>query len=391
MAIRMSIGRWSVALGVIVVAFLATCAFVWRDDILRTWLDPKQPFQTYQPPPAPDYRKPSAWALIPDHPEAWSASDPPADVFFIHPTTFDGGRDWNGPVEDRASARTLAEVMLPNYAGPFQRVGRVFAPRYRQASLYAMMANKEDAQESRRFAYGDVRRAFDAFLAFNSGRPIIIVGVEQGGALGARLLDDVFAHDSKLSSRLVAAYLIDTIVPASRYAAGSPIPACGAAGQAHCVLAWAQADDEADAAQLMKRALVWSSTGELDNLRGGAPLCVNPMLGAVSDALAPIRLNLGATSATGLEWGVHPAFSPHQVSAECVGGFLRVSKPISQSLHRTGGWTDRLKAPPYNLFYADEEADAKARVATLIHAPGYVAPNPPGSIAIIHSPVHKIL
>ena len=25
-------------------------------------------------------------------------SDPPADVFFVGPTTFDGGRDWNGPV-----------------------------------------------------------------------------------------------------------------------------------------------------------------------------------------------------------------------------------------------------------------------------------------------------
>jgi hypothetical protein len=142
---------------------------------------------------------------------------------------------------------------------------------------------------------------------------------------------------------------------------------------------------------MMKRALVWSPSGQLDNLQGGAPLCVNPVLGGVGDAFAPVRLNLGATSATGLEWGVRPAFSPRQVSAQCLDGFLRVSKPASPSLRRTGGWTDRLKVPPFNLFYADEEADAKARLAALIHAPDYVAPSPPGSIAIIHSPVHKIL
>ena len=28
--------------------------------------------------------------------------------------------------------------MAPNYAGPFVRVGRLFAPRYRQASLYTL-------------------------------------------------------------------------------------------------------------------------------------------------------------------------------------------------------------------------------------------------------------
>ena len=378
------------AVGAAVLVFFITCAFVWRDDILRTWLDPKQPFQTYEPSPAPDYSKSAAWALIPSQPNQWSAADPPADVFFIHPTTFDGGRDWNGPIDNRAAARMLSEVMLPNYAGPFQRVGRVFAPRFRQASLYAMLANKEDAQESRRFAYGDVRRAFDAFLALSGGRPIIIVGVEQGGALGARLLDDVFAHDPQLSGRLVAAYLIDTIVPERRYRPGAPIPACTRPGETRCVLAWAEADDDADAAQLMKRALVWSPTGQLDNLQGDQPLCVNPMLGGASDAQAPVRLNLGATSATGLEWGARPAFSPRQVSAQCVGGFLRVSKPASPSLRRTGGWTDRLKAAPYNLFYADEEADAKARVAETVHAPGYVAPTPPGVINIVHSVVHQI-
>ena len=379
-------------MGLGLIVFFAVAAYIWRVDILRTWLDPKQPFQTYVPPPAPNYETPSAWALIPQNPAAWSASDPPADVFFVHPTTFDGGRNWNGPINDRRSAKLLTDVMLPNYAGPFQRVGRVFAPRYRQASLYAFLTNKEDAQEARRFAYSDVRRAFETFLRDTDGRPIIIAGVEQGGALAARLLDDVVAHDPKLIARLAAAYLIDTIVPAANYVPASPIPACTARGQARCILAWVQPTDASRADRFEKHALVWSNAGQLEDLRTRAPLCVNPVLGMVSDTLAPVRLNLGATNASGLEWGVRPAFMPHQVSAQCQGGFLNASTPSSPTFKQSGSWTDRLKAPPFNLFYADEEADAKARITTLTGSAGYMAPSPSfgASIAIAHAPIHRI-
>jgi hypothetical protein len=393
MSPRKTFSLIAAAVGGLLLLLIVIGAVVWREEILRTWLDPKQPFQTYTPPPAPDYAKAGAWALIPAEPELWTPSDPPADVFFIHPTTFDGGRDWNGPIDDRRSQRLLSQVMLPNYAGPFQRVGRVFAPRYRQASLYAFMTNKEDAQESRIFAYGDVRRAFDLFLRrFNQGRPLIIVGVEQGGGPAERLLTDVVAKDAKLRARLAAAYLIETTVPAADFTPGAPIPACERRGEAGCVVAWASAEDEKDAEKTAKRTLVPGPDGRLDNLGARAPLCVNPLLGAASEAFAPARLNLGATSARGLEWGVRPAFLPRQVSAQCVGGFLRVSDPAAPTLKVRGDWTDRLKVPPFNLFYANEEDDAESRVAALIHAPGYTPPTPSSGAAILvrHAPVHAI-
>ena len=391
---RETLGRWALALGIGLIVFLAGSIFLWRDDILRTWLDPKQPFQTYSPPPAPDYGKPDAWALLPARPTLWSPADPPADVFFVHPTTFDGGRNWNGPIDDRGANRELSEVMLPNYAGPFQRVGRVFAPRYRQASLYAFMTNREDAQAARQFAYGDVRLAFETFLTrYNDGRPIVIVGVEQGGQLAAHLVEDMVARDPQRLARLAAVYMIDTIVPAADYGPAAPVPACSRPDQARCSLAWQPAADRGEGVELSKRALVWFANGQLDNIGDKPPLCSNPMLGSTSGAFAPERLNRGAANATGMEWGVRPAFLPRQVSAQCVDGYLRVSKPNSPSLRAAGGWTDRLKAPPFNLFYADEEADAKARIAALIHAPGYIAPVPPvgATIVVKHAPVHRIL
>ncbi len=393
MTLARRIARIVAAAGVGFLAVLAVAAFIWRGDIVRAWLDPKQPFQTYRPPLAPNYATPEAWALLPAHPELWTAADPVADVFFLHPTTFNGGKDWLGPIADRASARWLSDTALPNYAGPYQRVARVFAPRYRQASLYAFMTNREDAQDARRFPYRDVEAAFHTFIAhYNGGRPFLIVGVEQGGDLAARLLDQIVAKDPALKARLVAAVFIDTVAPADQYGPSAAVPACASPKAFGCVLAWQQADGlEAD--RLRKRALVWTREGRLDNLGERTPLCVNPLLGRTGADVAPKRLDLGATNATGLEWGARPAFLPRAVSAECAAGFLNVSQPTSPSLRQSGGWLERFKTPPFNLFYLNEEVDAQARIAAFTAQPGWTAPIAPmgAVVQIIHAPVHRAL
>ena len=60
---RMSLRQWAGWIGLAVVLLLATAVAVWRGDILKAGLDPQVPFQTYTPPPAPDYGDPTAWAL----------------------------------------------------------------------------------------------------------------------------------------------------------------------------------------------------------------------------------------------------------------------------------------------------------------------------------------
>ncbi|HLI66280.1 MAG TPA: DUF3089 domain-containing protein [Caulobacteraceae bacterium] len=353
--------------GVLLVVLVVIAAFRWRHDIAQAMLDPKTPFQIYRPPAAPDYTRAAAWALIPDH--APADGEPPADVFFVHPTTYDGGRDWNGPIGDRKSSRFLARVILPNYAAPFDRAGRLFAPRYRQGSLYTALTLRDDARDARAFAYGDVRRAFDYFLDTLSpgDRPLIVVGVEQGGTLVDRLMREELAQRPTLIRRLAAVYVIDATVLAAGHGPGSALPACTAPGQPRCLVAWNQAFafDQADIRQVFERSLVWNADNELGPPNGRLILCVNPLLGAQTGALAPARLNRGAVAASEIEWGVRPAFMSRQVSAQCVNGVLRVSAPQSQSLKLSGSWLDRLKEPAFNLFYADEEADAVARVSAL--------------------------
>jgi hypothetical protein len=355
--------RWLALATIGVVLVFGAATGIFWGDLVRTTLDPKVPFQLYKPPPAPDYAKPTAWALLPADPQGVRPAEPAADVFFISPTTYDGGRDWNAPIDEPHSSQLFEQVMAPNYAGPFVRVGRLFAPRYRQASLYSLLTLREDAREARRFAYGDVQRAFRYYAEHdNRGRPFLIVGVEQGGVLGARLLADEVANHPALRSRLVAAYLIETVAPADL----PPVPPCMKKGEAGCLAAWASVPERQfeNANTMLDRALVWTPTGDLENLADRPALCFNPLLGAVTEAPAGPKLHLGAANATGLEWGARPAFLARQVSAQCIDGVLRVSHPKSASLRPQGSWADRRKAPGYNLFYADLEADAQARLAT---------------------------
>jgi hypothetical protein len=257
------------------------------------------------------------------------------------------------------------------------------------------MTLREDARDARRFAYADVLASFRYYMAhYNLGRPYVLAGVEQGGLIADRLLREEVDRNPGLAQKLAAAYLIDAVVPAEGYAPDKPIPACRQRGQPRCVVGW-MAVEESDphrAREVVSRALVWTPEGQLENLDDAPPLCVNPLLGAVSDAKAPAKLNLGAANASELEWGVRAAFMPRQVSAQCVGGILRVSRPRSGSLRPAGSWPDKYKVPPYNAFFADIEADAMKRVATYYGRADFPPGAPPieQSVTVQAAPVHTV-
>ena len=358
-----SVRVWHLASAGLLIMLLAAALMIWWGDILQALLDPELPYAVYKPPPPPVYARASSWALSPG---PLRPDDPPVDVFFVHPTTFDGGRNWNGPIADRASLRLLNRVILPNYAGPFAAVGRVFAPLYRQASLYTSLTLFDDAIEARAFAYGDVRAAFRVFeTRLGQDRPFMLIGVEQGGTLASRLLRDEIETNPAMRRRLVAAYLIETTVPADGYIGEKPVAACARRDQSGCLVAWTSALrlDFGRIRRIMTRSLVWNARGALVGLHGRQPLCVNPLIGAVSLSDIPPRFSQGAANATGLEWGVRPGFMARQVGAQCVDGVLRVTTPRSASLRPHGGWATRLRVAPYNLFWADLEADSRARLS----------------------------
>ena len=253
-----------------------------------------------------------------------------------------------------------------------------------------MASLREDALDARRFAYGDVKAAFDTWLArYSRGRPFVVVGVEQGGSLAALLLRDEIAARPDLRGRMLAAYLLQTVVPADDYRPGSAVPACTARAEAHCVVAYMQVREGrmGTARRVLGRALGWNTDNELAPLGSRTPLCVNPLLGASTDVLAPQQDNLGAANATDLEWGARPGYLPHEVSAQCRDGLLWVSRAKSPSLKAVGGWAERQKPAGYNLFYADLEADARERVRAAASSGGMPAPPITTSVHVRRVPV----
>jgi len=191
----------------------------------------------------------------------------------------------------------------------------------------------------------------------------VLAGVEQGGDLVERLVRERVAKNPALRARLVAAYLMDVVVAADDM---SPrVPACASRAEVGCIVAWSPVSEGNDgaASRRLRRALVWDDRGRLVDLGGRAALCVNPVTGSTDTDPVAARLHQGATNATGLEWGARPALMAREIATQCRGGLLRHTAQKTESFRETGGWEDRRKSRPYNLFYGDIEADVQARMA----------------------------
>lgn len=196
----------------------------------------------------PDYSNPASWAALPDRQDEadhFPAGSPdnqanaPADVFFIHPTTYvKRNRDiqWNASLNDEKLNRQTDESTIRYQASVFNLAGRVYAPRYRQAHYQAYLSKqREDAAKAFALAYDDVRRAFEYYLQHhNQGRPILLAAHSQGAQHGRRLLKDYF--DGKpLQTQLVAAYLAGMPVSRVLY---QTLPPCITPEQTGCFCTW---------------------------------------------------------------------------------------------------------------------------------------------------------
>ena len=341
--------------------------YLYRDDIFQTIQDPRLPFQTYEKPIAPDYSSADAWLAQPDlshdpyeHPSA-------GDVFVVVPSVYRGGKHWVLPSDDLKRKNKLQRIVRPNYVAPYGRAGRLFAPYYRQASLYSFMTQREDARKAQDFAYQDVKRAFAVFLE-NSPveRPIILVGHNQGASHVQRLLADFF--QGPLQARLAAAYIIDHPLPLDSFKttlkAQKP---CETAEDTGCVAAFGafMPGDDVIAKRFISRLLTHDGQ-DYTSVEGRPLLCTNPLLWNRSEDYAPARLHLGGVAAEGLDPDMSPAALTKQSGAQCEDGILYVDKPKSKSLRRPLKVGAKFRTLPSNLFYEDLKVNAKKRVQALI-------------------------
>ena len=355
----------SAVIGFLVIAL--TLVYTYRDDIFQTIQDPRQPFQTYEPPAAPNYASLDSWLAQPDlgvDPFTLTAK---GDVFVVVPSVYRGGEHWVLPSDDLRRKRKLERIVRPNYVSPYGEAGRLFAPFYRQASLYAFMTNREDAHQAQDFAYQDVKRAFDVFLQQSPPeRPIVLVGHNQGASHVHRLLIDYF--QGPLKDRLAVAYVIDHPLPLDSFNGPlSKLTPCKSPNETQCIVAFGSftPKDKVIAERFSERSLVYNGR-KYEAVDNRATLCINPLLWTQTEDYAPPRLHLGGVAAEGLDPDITPAPLTKQSGTQCENGLLLVDTPLSKSLRRPRAVGAKFRTLPSNLFYEDLKQDAKRRVQTLL-------------------------
>jgi hypothetical protein len=239
---------------------------------------------------APDYSDPVNWSALPDRSDpadlvpagidVHAQGQQPIDTFFIHPTGYLRAASWTSPMDPNSGTEENTLWMMANQASAYNGCCNVYAPRYREATIFSYFGPLADRKAVLGFAYQDVKSAFEYYLAhYNQGRPFIIAGHSQGSHHALRLLRDV-VDTSELHERMVAAYLIGAIIiPVSPawFASMSHISACQSADDLHCVVHW---DTMPEGAPAMERP--------------EDSLCTNPLSWQVNEEMAGAHLNEGA-------------------------------------------------------------------------------------------------
>ncbi|WP_448517954.1 DUF3089 domain-containing protein [Rhodoflexus sp.] len=310
-------------------------------------------FEPGSVPARPDYSRMEHWAAHPDKRDAAdrlpkvdslrdNQAQAPADVFFIHPTIYTykptKGYEWNGDLNDADLNQRVDSSTILHQASIFNAAGRVFAPRYRQAHLYAYFTpNQADAKAAFDTAYADVKAAFKYYLQhFNQGRPFIIAAHSQGTQHGKQLIRELI-DGQPLQRQLIIAYLVGMPTPADFF---TNIPVCQNADETGCFVTW------------NTYAKGYTPPNH------GKELCkaaaTNPLNWTTNGQAAPASLHLG---------GVGQKFKPmkpglHDAAAQQ--GMLWISRPkvAGAALANIKNW----HRADYNLFYFNVRQNAQERV-----------------------------
>ncbi|HVY88164.1 MAG TPA: DUF3089 domain-containing protein [Hyphomonadaceae bacterium] len=344
------------AAGLIVLVIAAWALF--QDQAYLASITPPDRFADEKASPAPDYSRAEAWAAKPSLPPPGGWEQPwGVDIFYVHPTSAYGGA-WNVAINDKTSSERLSRSVLPNHGGPFEQAGPFYAPRYRQASLYAELNAGGQGDGAFLVAYNDVLAAFDYYRThFNRERGIILAGDGQGGLYVQKLIADRFQSEP-MKSRLIAAYVIDAAVPSDFPGKTVAQPICTSHSDIHCIVAWKAVTSGEEARRFRETSPVWTTDWKIAAAQGKPLVCVNPISWMTGEELATRGDHRGAAHVSGPD--AEPKIIPNVVNARCRDGVLNVEKPSDPSL-QTHGWGARYQTPDFNLFYADITANVVDR------------------------------
>jgi hypothetical protein len=255
--------------------------------IFTSCIFPLRSFDKARKPKAPDYSKQELWAALPDKKDNADLTVPnttiidkqseaKADVFFIHPTTYRIGFTWNAVLKRKRINKRTNNLPIRYQASAFNGSCKVYAPRYRQASLVTYLEKNGNAAKVFDLAYQDVRNAFLYYLRnYNNGRPFIIASHSQGTDHGIRLVNEFIKKDTVLYKQFITAYLAGRPINDTSI---TTIPPCDSASQCKCFNTW-------NAVPWGEKLLFRADAGQL--------ICHNPLTWTRDTAYAAATLNSG--------------------------------------------------------------------------------------------------
>jgi len=200
-------------------------------------------FSATLPPPPPQYSQEVNWAALPTKDnkakllpsDSLKLSENDVDVFFIHPTIFIKGKEWNADVNNKKLNKQICKSTIKHQASVFNGAGNVYAPHYRQAHLRSFFTEEADGKEALLLAYQDVKRAFQYYLDnHNNNKPFILAAHSQG-SFHARLLLQEFIDTTSLKEKLIAAYLVGMPIKEGEF---QKIKPCADAEENMCYVSW---------------------------------------------------------------------------------------------------------------------------------------------------------
>jgi hypothetical protein len=230
-------------------------------------------------------------------------------------------------------------------ASVFNEIGRVFAPRYRQAHIHVFYnKNIEKDHYSKKaleMAYQDIKASFEFYLEnYNQGRPIIIAGHSQGTLHAARLIKDYF-EEKDLMDQLVVSYLVGMPIRENSF---ENIDPCRYSSDTGCFTSW----------RSYRRGYLPKYHESSSNI-----VVTNPLSWTMDNTIVQKEKNPG-TLLFKFEDGLFPNLADAQIYED----HLWVNKPkFKGSRFMT---FKNYHIADYNLFYASIKDNAKTRAETFL-------------------------
>jgi hypothetical protein len=167
------------------------------------------------------------------------AKNPPVDCFYVYPTV---SRD-SGLNSDLNMSEEVGTAAAQ--AARFASVCKVYAPKYRQMTVGAVVAFSagQDISSAAVRAYGDVLAAWRNFLATrNQNRPFVLIGHSQGTVHLIPLIATQIEANPAVHKRMKLALLagFNVLVPQGKLVGGDlkRTPLCSRPGETGCAIAW---------------------------------------------------------------------------------------------------------------------------------------------------------